>query len=144
MEGIMKTVSSNNRMKNAMYVMMIVLFVAFNINAKEVKSLKGKTKPVEKVEPVPIGGTTSIQNKISYPRLAERLRIEGKVQLQVLVNENGVVEEVFVIKGLTAGCEEAVVNAVKKTKFVPGSQNGKNIKSVYPLTVMFKFDRTGN
>ena len=131
-------------MKNTMYVMMIVLFAAFNINAKEVKSLNGKTKPAEKVEHVPVGGTVSIQNKISYPRLAERLRIEGKVKLQALVNENGDVEEVFVIKGLTAGCGEAVVYAVKNTKFVPGSQNGKNIKSVYPLTVMFKFDRTGN
>ena len=40
-----------------LYVMMIVLFFAFQLNAKEFKSVNKKTKSIEEVKPVPVGGT---------------------------------------------------------------------------------------
>ena len=52
--------------------------------------------------------------------------------MNAVVNENGDVESVKVINGLGAGCEDEVVNVLKATKFVPGTEDGKNHKIGLP------------
>jgi protein TonB len=88
--------------------------------------------------PQPIGGLQSIMEKIKYPEIAKRAGVEGKVFVRAFVDENGNVVNAEIIKGIGAGCDEAALDAVIKTKFTPGKQRGKPIKVQITVPVHFK------
>ena len=45
-----------------------------------------------------------------------------------------------VLNGIGGGCDEMAVDAVKKTKFNPGTQNGKPVKVQVTIPIVFKLD----
>jgi len=89
-------------------------------------------------EPVLIGGLEGIQKSITYPELARRAGIEGRVFIQFVVDEKGNVIDPIVIRGIGGGCDEAALEAVKKAKFIPGKQRGRPVKVQYALPVTFR------
>jgi len=88
--------------------------------------------------PEPIGGIGEIQKKIVYPEIAKRAGVEGKVYVLAFVDESGNVTDAKIIKGIGAGCDEAALDAVKKTKFKPGKQRGKAVRVQVSIPVVFK------
>lgn len=89
-------------------------------------------------QPEPIGGIEAIQSKIVYPEIAKRAGVQGRVFIKAFVNEVGDVVKAEVIKGIGAGCDEAAMEAVMKTKFKPGRQRGKNVKVQVSIPIIFK------
>lgn len=92
------------------------------------------------VMPEPVGGIASVFKKITYPEIAKRTNIEGKVYLLIYVNENGGVDDVKVIKSLGGGCDEAAVKAVKESKFSAGKNKGVPLKVKLSMAVTFKLN----
>jgi protein TonB len=88
--------------------------------------------------PEPIGGLKSIQEKIVYPEIALRARVEGKVFVKAFVDETGKVASAEIVKGIGAGCDEAAIDAVLQTKFSPGKQRGRPIKVQVTIPIVFK------
>jgi protein TonB len=88
--------------------------------------------------PEPIGGIKAIQEKISYPEIAKRAGVEGKVYILAFVDENGNVTKAQVLKGIGAGCDEAARDAVLQTKFKPGKQRGTPVKVQVSIPIVFK------
>lgn len=94
--------------------------------------------PVVENMPGPIGGMFAIQEKIKYPEIAKRAGIQGRVIIQAFVDENGNVVHAKVLNGIGGGCDEMAIDAVKKTKFNPGTQNGKPVKVQVTIPIVFK------
>lgn len=92
---------------------------------------------VEKA-PAPVGGLEAIVKKITYPDMAIKTRTEGKVYVLVFIDENGDVDDVKVVKGIGAGCDEETIKAIKKTKFTPGVDKGVNVKTKLAIAIQFK------
>ncbi len=90
--------------------------------------------------PDPIGGIAGIQQKIVYPEIAKRAGVQGRVYIKAFVDESGVVKKAEVIKGIGAGCDEAAVAAVLKTKFKPGKQRGKPVRVQVSIPILFKLN----
>lgn len=90
------------------------------------------------IMPEIVGGFGEIAKKIIYPEIAKRAGIEGKVLVKAYVNELGEVADTEIIKGIGAGCDEVAANAVKSVKFKPGMQDGKPVKVVVIIPIMFK------
>jgi protein TonB len=88
--------------------------------------------------PEPIGGIAAIQSLIEYPEIAKRAGVEGKVYVLAFVNESGIVTSAKILKGIGAGCDEAAMDAVKKTKFKPGKQRGTPVKVQVSIPIVFK------
>jgi len=88
--------------------------------------------------PQPIGGLQGIQQMISYPEIARRAGIEGRVFVRAFVDETGTVSSAEIVKGIGGGCDEAALDAILKTKFTPGKQRGKPIKVQVTIPVVFK------
>jgi protein TonB len=88
--------------------------------------------------PEPIGGIKAIQEKITYPEIAKRAGVEGKVYILAFVDENGNVTKAQVLKGIGAGCDEAAQDAVLQTKFKPGKQRGTPVKVQVSIPIVFK------
>ncbi|HKI44908.1 MAG TPA: energy transducer TonB [Balneolales bacterium] len=92
---------------------------------------------VEKM-PQLIGGLAKLQASITYPELARKAGIEGRVYVEFVVDEHGRVENPRVVRGIGGGCDEAAIEAVKKARFVPGMQRGRPVKVRYSLPIVFK------
>jgi protein TonB len=90
--------------------------------------------------PFPIGGIEAIHDLITYPVIAKRAGIEGKVYILAYVDEHGRVTKTEVLKGIGAGCDEAAEYAVKHTKFSPGKQRGKPVKVKVMVPIVFKLE----
>jgi TonB family protein len=80
---------------------------------------------------------------LQYPQIALRQRIEGKVDLSVLVDERGIVADAKVLSaaGGKAGLNEAAVDSVRRWKFRPASKEGVNVKTWVPVSVNFVLPR---
>ncbi len=128
-----------------------LLIIAFTIIAFQSQSLASinllknlggpegdKYLPYAEVMPEPADGLESVYKFITYPSMAKQAGVEGKVYLLIFVSETGNVDDVKVVKGIGAGCDEAAVEGVKKVKFKPGKNGGKAVKVKLSLPVIFK------
>ncbi len=100
----------------------------------------GQYLPFAQVMPSPIGGLAAIYKSITYPEIAKQAGVQGKVYLLAFIDENGNVNDVKVVKGIGAGCDEAAISAVKKVKFTPGKNKGVPVKVKLSLAIQFKLN----
>lgn len=89
-------------------------------------------------QPQLVGGLKGIQSKITYPEVARKNGIEGKVIVQAVVDENGKVISAKTLKGIGGGCDEVAMDAVKESRFIPGKQGGKPVKVQVSIPIVFK------
>ena len=80
-----------------------------------------------------------IQDEVKYPAAARRANVEGKVFLTFVVNSDGSIQNIQVLKGLGFGCDEEAMRVVKQTpKWVPGEKdNGEKVNVKYNLPISF-------
>ncbi len=73
---------------------------------------------------------TNITNRLKVPAEAQKLKVEGKVFIQFVVDEEGNLGEFTVVKGLGAGWDEEVLRVFQTydKKWKAGKQRGKNVK----------------
>jgi len=93
--------------------------------------------------PVEVGGDVKHPVKISgpqpvYTEIAKKRRVQGVVIVQAIIDRQGNVTNVKVLRGLPMGLDEASVEAMKQWKFKPATLNGRPITVYYNLTVNFK------
>ncbi|WP_026461820.1 energy transducer TonB [Adhaeribacter aquaticus] len=76
---------------------------------------------------------------IKYPNVALRNQLEGTVTLQFVVNKEGEISDITVLKPLGGGTDEEAIRVVKSMpKWTPGRQNGRAVSVRYTLPVRFK------
>lgn len=90
--------------------------------------------------PEPVGGISAIEKKITYPELAKRIGLQGRVYIRVFLDKNGNVVDARIEKGIGGGCDEVALNAVKKTKFHPGKQRGMPVKVQVVIPIDFRLN----
>ncbi|GEM_PF-182690 len=95
--------------------------------------------------PLRVGGDVKAPTAISkpepkYTEAARHAHITGVVVVEAVINRQGTVEEVHVLKGLPMGLSEEAVQAVKQWRFHPGTLNGQPVDVIFSLTVNFKMD----
>jgi TonB family protein len=72
-----------------------------------------------------------------YPPIARQLKIEGAVEVEAVVGEDGLVESVNIVSGNPMLTKPAV-EAIRKWKFTPQVQDGKPTRAIAPITLNFK------
>lgn len=87
--------------------------------------------------PLPLGGKDAIYRNLVYPAEAKAYGLEGEVKIIATVNKDGKVIDAKVIKGIGLGCDEAAIEAVKKTRFLPGQNSGGPTTSNVTFSVEF-------
>ena len=73
----------------------------------------------------------------TYTEIARRARLQGAVILQAVIDVNGEVTNIEVLRPLALGLTESAVSAVSSWKFKPATLDGKPIPIYYTLTVQF-------
>lgn len=75
---------------------------------------------------------------IKYPQIAKEAGISGIVYVTFVVDSNGNITEVQVLRGIGGGCDEEATRVVKNMpKWQPGKQRGKPVKVRYNLPIRF-------
>ena len=76
---------------------------------------------------------------IIYPEIAKRAEVEGKINLSFIVDKNGSISDIQIVKGIGAGCDEEAVRILKMMpRWSPGKQNGKPVLTRINIPVVFK------
>lgn len=93
--------------------------------------------------PIRVGGDVMPPEKLAapppqYTEIARKARIQGVVIVEAIIDKEGNVTNVKVLKGLPMGLDTAASDAVKKWKFKPATLNGKPVAVIYNLTVNFR------
>lgn len=79
-----------------------------------------------------------IQNKIDYPREAIEKKIEGRVYLTFIVETDGSVSNVTLIKGVDPLIDDVALKAIQESpKWTPGRQRGQPVRVRYSFALNF-------
>lgn len=90
-----------------------------------------------------VGGEAALyaylRENIKYPTLARENNIEGKVFVQFVVEKNGSISNVKILKDIGSGCGAEAVRVVKAMpKWNPGKQRGNAVRAQFSLPISFK------
>ena len=82
--------------------------------------------------------------KLSYkvePKYSEQARdakIEGTVKLHVVVNEEGLAEDIFVVEGLEESLDQNAMEAISQWRFTPATKDGRAVAVEATVEVNFR------
>lgn len=84
---------------------------------------------------------TYISENIKYPEAAKEKGVSGRVFISFVIEKDGSVNQVEVMRGIGGGCDDEAVRVVKAMpKWKPGMQKGKPVRVSYVLPITFKLD----
>ncbi len=82
-----------------------------------------------------------VGNEIKYPLQALQKGVEGRVDVQFVVEKDGSLSSVKAVKGVGVGCDSEAVRVVQNApSFKPGTQRGKPVRVRMELPVIFKLN----
>jgi TonB family protein len=81
-----------------------------------------------------------IGKNIRYPSEARRNGTQGRVIVNFIVEENGTLTNIKVVRGIGDGCDEEAVRIIKisSSLWKPGVQNGKPVRVSYTVPISFQ------
>ena len=80
-----------------------------------------------------------VLKNVKYPQIARESGIKGRVFVSFVVEPDGSVSNVKVLRGIGGGCDEEAMRVVKAMpKWKPGKQRGKAVRVSYMLPINFQ------
>jgi len=79
---------------------------------------------------------------LKYPSIARENGVEGRVTVEFVVERDGSVSDIQILRGIGAGCDEAVLKVVNRMSerpmWEPGKQRGVSVRVLYRMPVTFR------
>ena len=120
-----------------------IVVVGYSSNEKQESEKDKKVYDVVEVPPVFAGGEKAmfeyLSKNIRYPVEAQKQKIQGRVVVQFVVNDEGKVSSAKIVNSIDTYLDaEAlrIINAMPD--WTPGKQGGKNVSVRYVLPIQFK------
>ncbi len=98
----------------------------------------GEILEVAEVQPMLIGGMEGLQRRVVYPESARREGVQGQVVLQFVVDEEGRVVDPEVLRSPAPVLARAALEAVRGSRFTPGSHRGRPVKVRFAVPITFR------
>ncbi len=92
--------------------------------------------------PEPIGGYGALRKHVTYPEIARKAGIEGRVLVWAKIDKNGDVVSTTIEESLGPnGCDESAANAIKAVKWKPAMKDDKPVDFCWvSIPVQFKLN----
>ena len=82
-----------------------------------------------------------LQKNLRYPAAAQRANVSGRVFVSFVVNTDGSIQDVQVLKGLGFGTDEEARRVVSNMpKWQPGRQSGRAVRVKFNLPISFSLE----
>ncbi|MDF3076229.1 MAG: energy transducer TonB [Sphingobacteriaceae bacterium] len=79
-----------------------------------------------------------LSKNLRYPSQAQESNVQGRVIVSFIVETDGSLSSVQVIRGIGAGCDQEAVRVIKKAPaWHPGEQNGRRVRVQYTVPIVF-------
>ena len=93
-------------------------------------------------QPEYVGGNEAMRKHImdhmEYPEAAKNAKIEGTTFTSFVVNTDGTMSDIQIVKGLSPECDKEAVRVIQlMPKWIPGKQDGKNVSVRFVLPIKF-------
>lgn len=80
-----------------------------------------------------------LTKNLKYPPQAQRKKIEGKVMAQFIVNTDGSVSDLKIVKSLDPDCDREALRVLRMMpKWKAGMQDGKPCRTMVAIPIVFK------
>lgn len=82
-----------------------------------------------------------IMMNVEYPSIVKAFIIQGTVYLSFIIDTNGIVSNIKVVKSADPVLDKAAIEVVSKLpKWIPGKQGSKNVNVEYIIPIKFQLD----
>ena len=79
-----------------------------------------------------------LQKNIKYPQMARESGIQGTVYVTFVVEPNGSISHVSILRGIGGGCDEEAIRVIESMpKWNPGKQRGKPVRVQFNMPIKF-------
>jgi protein TonB len=79
-----------------------------------------------------------LQNNIKYPPIARETGIQGTVFIQFVVERDGSITDVQIVRGLGGGIDEEAIRVVRMMpRWQPGKQRGRPVRVQFMMPIRF-------
>jgi protein TonB len=79
-----------------------------------------------------------LEKNLRYPATARRNNTRGRVIVTMVVEKDGTLSQVKVVRGIGDGCDEEAVRLVQlSSPWKPGIQNGRAVRVMYSVPGSF-------
>ncbi len=82
-----------------------------------------------------------LEKNLRYPAVAKENNIQGRVSVNFVVEKDGSLTDVKVVRGIGGGCDEEAVRVLTSKnapKWKPGNQNGRPVRVSYTIPISFR------
>lgn len=85
--------------------------------------------------------TKFIQRNMRYPAMAQDNGTQGKVFVSFIVEKDGSISSVTLIRGIGDGCDEEALRVIRKSpRWNPGQQNKQSVRVRYTMPLAFQLN----
>ncbi len=80
-----------------------------------------------------------LQKNLKYPPMARENNITGRVIMSFVVEKNGQLTDIKVLRGIGGGCDEEAKRVLANAPaWIPGIQNGRPVRVAYTMPIFFQ------
>jgi TonB family protein len=129
----------NQALMKKIFFFLLAILLTMNVSAQKAEVFRY----VEQMPQADYNVWKFLGENMRYPDSARKLNIEGRVVVQFVVMENGIIDSVKAIgtKKLGYGLEEEAVRVIKlMPRWNPGRQNGVPVKVYFTQPLNFKLE----
>ncbi len=81
---------------------------------------------------------TYLSNNINYPQMARESNIQGTVYVSFVVEPNGSISNVAIMRPIGGGCDEEAMRVVQEMpSWIPGKQRGRAVRVRFTMPIKF-------
>lgn len=81
---------------------------------------------------------TYLRDNIKYPEMAKESGVQGTVYVTFVVEKDGSISNVKILRGIGGGCDEEAVRVIKNMpKWSPGKQRGRPVRAQFNMPIRF-------
>ena len=79
-----------------------------------------------------------LQENLRYPQEAKKLGVQGTVLLTFVVEKDGRITDIRVLRGIGSGCDEEAIRVVRDMpKWIPAKQRGRAVPVQFNMPIRF-------
>lgn len=79
-----------------------------------------------------------LSENMKYPEMAREANVQGNVFVTFVVEKNGEISDVRILRGIGAGCDEEAIRVVKSMpRWVPGKQRNVAVRVQFNMPIKF-------
>ena len=128
-------------MKKLFLIMFFMAFVSANAYSQSDDSDNAVYSMVDERAQFPGGQNEMLkylQENLQYPEAAKANNVHGRVFVKFIVERDGSLSDIKVMKGIGSGCDEEAIRLIQSMpKWKPGKNKGKEVRTSMTVPVNF-------